>query len=109
MSKLRFEHVTSLEGAAAMPNAPRTPSRESARMFESDLLERFSRVHPATPALLYLPIVLTSIVLALRVEGHGIGRVAVELIFGYVLWTLFDYWEHRLLFHLTVVGPKTAP
>src|SRR3954453_12144413 len=101
MSKLGFKHFTSLKGAPAMPSAPvipsalvtsnahRTPSRESARMFESDLLEKFSRVHPATPALLYLPVVLTSIVLALRVEGHGFARVALELIFGYVLWTLF--------------------
>jgi len=97
-----------IPSALVTSNAHRTPSRETARMFESDLLEKFSRVHPATPALLYLPVVLTSIVLALRVEGHGFGRVALELIFGYVLWTLFEYWAHRLLFHLTVVGPKTA-
>jgi len=26
---------------------------------------------------------------------------------GYLLWTLFEYWLHRMVFHLPVVGPKT--
>ena len=93
MSKLRFKHVT---GPA------------SARMFESDLLERFSRVHPATPALLYLPVAFASAVVAVRVHGTAVGRLGLELVFGYALWTLFEYWAHRLVFHLPVIGPRTA-
>ncbi len=30
---------------------------ETVRMFESDFMEFFSRVHPATPLVLYLPVV----------------------------------------------------
>jgi len=93
MSKLRFKQVT---------------GSESVRMFESELLERFSHVHPAVPAVLYLPVSLASAVVAIRVQGTTLGRLVAEVVFGYVLWTLFEYWAHRLLFHLPVIGPKTA-
>jgi len=90
------------------PGVKQVRSRESVRMFESDFLERFSRVHPAVPAVLYVPTALASAVIAVCVQGTTIGRLAAELVFGYLLWTLFEYWAHRLLFHLPVVGPKTA-
>lgn len=76
----------------------------SVRMFRSDFVERFSHVHPATPALLYLPLVAYCLLRAL-------GPTAVVLgwfVAGYVLWTLFEYWFHRLFFHLTVRGARSA-
>jgi len=89
------------------PGVKQVAGYESVRMFESDFLEKFSRVHPAVPALLYLPVSLASAVIAVRVQGTTFGRLAAELVFGYVLWTVFEYWAHRLLFHMPVVGPKT--
>lgn len=77
-------------------------------MFESDFLERFSRVHPLMPAFIYLPVVCASIYAAAIVYGVPLGRLGLQLFGGYLLWTLFEYWLHRLLFHLPVVGPKTA-
>jgi len=77
-------------------------------MFESDLLERFSRVHPAVPAVLYLPVVTFSLYRAIRVEQLGVVQVVGEFVAGYLFWTLFEYWMHRLIFHMPVVGPKTA-
>jgi sterol desaturase/sphingolipid hydroxylase (fatty acid hydroxylase superfamily) len=85
-----------------------TPSvkQGSPRMFDSDFLERFSRAHPLTPALLYLPLVTLSLVLA---HHHQKPIAIVGGVFaGYLLWTLTEYWLHRLVFHLPVVGPKTA-
>ena len=92
MNKVRFKQVT---------------GRESVRMFESDFLVRFSRVHPAVPAVLYLPVSLASAIVAVSVHGITPGRLVAELLGGYLLWTLFEYWAHRLLFHMPIIGPKT--
>lgn len=83
-------------------------NRGTTRMFESDLLERFSRVHPLMPAVLYLPVVVAALFVAAFVNTVPAGRLVVEVASGYLVWTLFEYWLHRLLFHLPVVGPKTA-
>ncbi len=75
-------------------------------MFESNLFERFSRAHPLTPALLYLPLVALATWLALRQQTPGF--VVLEALAGYITWTVAEYWLHRTLFHLPVVGPKSA-
>lgn len=84
-----------------------TPSVKpgSPRMFETDLFERFSRAHPLTPAVLYLPLVAVSLGLAVRHQTAV--AIAGGVLGGYVFWTLTEYWLHRLVFHLPVVGPKT--
>jgi dihydroceramide fatty acyl 2-hydroxylase len=72
--------------------------RASPRMFESKLLDRLSRVHPAVPPLLFGPVIV-----ALLVEGlvRGAGWATLYLIIGgYAFWTLTEYWIHRGIFHL---------
>jgi dihydroceramide fatty acyl 2-hydroxylase len=76
-------------------------------MFESDFLEWFSHVHPATPAVLFLPLVGYAVYAALSVHHQPLPRVAVLLAAGYLAWTLFEYWAHRLFFHMKVRGPWT--
>ncbi|CAA9477134.1 MAG: Sphingolipid (R)-alpha-hydroxylase FAH1 (no EC) [uncultured Solirubrobacteraceae bacterium] len=66
-------------------------------MFESKLLDRFTRVHPAVPVVIYLPAIA---VLAVT----GVGRVgpawaALLALGGYATWTLTEYWLHRVVFH----------
>jgi sterol desaturase/sphingolipid hydroxylase (fatty acid hydroxylase superfamily) len=78
----------------------------SPRMFESNLLERFSRAHPLTPALIYLPVAALALAYAARRSAPGL--VVGGVLGGYFLWTLTEYWLHRLVFHLPVIGPKTA-
>src|SRR5919108_5550031 len=71
--------------------------RASPRMFESDLLERLSRVHPAVPPILFGPAIVFMLV-----EGviRGSGWVtAAWLAGGYLFWTLTEYWLHRIVFH----------
>ncbi|MGI8573667.1 MAG: sterol desaturase family protein [Solirubrobacteraceae bacterium] len=71
--------------------------RASPRMFESEVLARFSRVHPAVPPVLFGPV----IALALA-EGfvHGAGwSTPAWLAGGYLFWTLTEYWLHRIVFH----------
>src|SRR5688572_32454760 len=79
------------DGAAA---AERT-RRGTARMFESDFIERFSRVHPLMPAALYLPVVGASIYAAIALHAVPLPRLGLQLFVGYLLWTLCEYWLHR--------------
>jgi sterol desaturase/sphingolipid hydroxylase (fatty acid hydroxylase superfamily) len=71
--------------------------KASPPMFESRLLDRFTRVHPAVPVLIYLPVITVLFVM-------GAGRVgllsAIGLALGgYAVWTLTEYWLHRIVFH----------
>lgn len=79
----------------------------TARMFESDFIEFFSKVHPATPAIVYLPFASFCLYQAIAVYNVGVGTVLWQLLAGYFVWTLCEYWLHRLLFHLPVKGPIT--
>ncbi len=67
-------------------------------MFESDLLDRLSRVHPMVPPLIFVPAIVVLFVTGARGEPttlQVVGLVAA----GYVFWTLTEYWMHRLVFH----------
>jgi sterol desaturase/sphingolipid hydroxylase (fatty acid hydroxylase superfamily) len=79
----------------------------SARMFESDLLEKLSHVHPATPAILFLPVVAFALYLAATRDGAAAGTILWQFGAGYLAWTLTEYWLHRLFFHLPVRGKVT--
>ena len=71
--------------------------RASPRMFDSDLLDKLSRVHPAIPPIIFGPVILVMFVLGL-VDGSG-ALTGVWLIGGYLFWTLTEYWLHRIVFH----------
>jgi dihydroceramide fatty acyl 2-hydroxylase len=71
--------------------------KASPPMFRSTLLDRFTRVHPAVPVLIYAPVILVLAVLA--VERDGAWNTVGLGLAGYVVWTLFEYWLHRLVFH----------
>jgi sterol desaturase/sphingolipid hydroxylase (fatty acid hydroxylase superfamily) len=66
-------------------------------MFKSPLLDRLTRVHPAVPVLLYLPVI---IVLFVTGAGRlGFGYAVALALGGYAAWTLTEYWLHRVVFH----------
>jgi sterol desaturase/sphingolipid hydroxylase (fatty acid hydroxylase superfamily) len=66
-------------------------------MFESDLLDRLSRVHPVVPPLLFAPII--AVLFALGQEGTPAVGVIVWIAGGWLFWTLTEYWMHRIVFH----------
>jgi dihydroceramide fatty acyl 2-hydroxylase len=66
-------------------------------MFESDLLDKLSRIHPVVPPVIFIPVI--AVLFALGQEGRGPLPVAATLFGGYVFWTLTEYWLHRLVFH----------
>jgi sterol desaturase/sphingolipid hydroxylase (fatty acid hydroxylase superfamily) len=71
--------------------------RASPPMFESRLLDALSRVHPLVPVFIFGPgiIALASWTLSRHSVLAAVGLAAG----GYALWTLFEYWLHRLVFH----------
>lgn len=66
-------------------------------MFESRLLDFFSRVHPAVPVIVFVPVIAVMLVWSLDETSFGITVAMV--VGGYALWTLFEYWLHRIVFH----------
>ncbi|HWG07852.1 MAG TPA: sterol desaturase family protein [Solirubrobacteraceae bacterium] len=71
--------------------------RASPPMFESRVLDALSRVHPIVPVLIFVPGIA-------YLESWSLASVSVLvslalLVAGYALWTLFEYWLHRLVFH----------
>ena len=73
-------------------------------MFDSDFMEFFSRVHPATPLILYLPVVGFMLYVALWRQGFPVFVVVGFFLLGMLLWTLLEYLIHRYIFHYQ---PKT--
>jgi dihydroceramide fatty acyl 2-hydroxylase len=77
---------------------PHTDAAASPRLFRNPLLDRVSRVHPSVPLLIYLP---AAAVLLWRARGElPLLSEVVAFGLGYVLWTLVEYFGHRLLFHI---------
>src|SRR2546423_15548006 len=72
--------------------------RASPPMFDSRLLDFFSRVHPVVPVLIFAPAIV--VLEAWGLSKQGLGAALGLTVAGYVIWTLFEYWLHRLLVHL---------
>jgi dihydroceramide fatty acyl 2-hydroxylase len=66
-------------------------------MFESDMLDRLSRVHPAVPVALFVPAI--AVLEALGIAGVGVLAALGWTVGGYLFWTLTEYWLHRVVFH----------
>jgi dihydroceramide fatty acyl 2-hydroxylase len=66
-------------------------------MFDSGLLDFFSRVHPAVPVLIFVPVIAVLCAIALQ-EVSVLAFVGL-FVGGYLMWTLFEYWLHRIVFH----------
>jgi dihydroceramide fatty acyl 2-hydroxylase len=79
------------------PNDKSDVLRASPRMFRSSLLDHLSRVHPSVPVLIFVPAIAA-------LEVWGLSKVSVLAtiglgVVGYVLWTVLEYWLHRIVFH----------
>src|SRR5919206_3132410 len=72
--------------------------RASPRMFENNLLDKLSRVHPAVPVFIFLPAIVVLVVLAASAGVSALGVIGLFLA-GYLFWTLAEYWIHRVIFH----------
>ncbi len=79
------------------PNGKSDALRASPRMFRSSVLDHLSRVHPSVPVIIFVPAIVA-------LEAWALSRVSVPVtiglaVVGYVLWTVLEYWLHRIVFH----------
>jgi dihydroceramide fatty acyl 2-hydroxylase len=66
-------------------------------MFESRLLDACSRVHPLVPVIIFVPGIV--LLVAWSLSNVSLLATIALAIGGYALWTLFEYWLHRIVFH----------
>src|SRR5688572_25397151 len=71
--------------------------KSSPRMFDSDILDKLSRVHPSVPVVIFLPAV--SLMLAFGAAELSTWTTVGMVAAGYAVWTLSEYWIHRVIFH----------
>jgi dihydroceramide fatty acyl 2-hydroxylase len=70
-------------------------------MFESDFLERFSRIHPSTPFIVWIPV--AAFFFGRSILRHDLAiPAAVGMFFlGILAWSIAEYVLHRWVFHWT--------
>jgi sterol desaturase/sphingolipid hydroxylase (fatty acid hydroxylase superfamily) len=80
------------------------PQRGELIMFEnSRLLERLSRIRPATVLTVFLPLVAVAFYLSLASGRTALASAALFLA-GAAFWSLFEYFFHRFIFHFEPEG-----
>ncbi len=72
---------------------------ESPRMFESDFVDFFSRTHPAVVPALFVPASAGLLWYAIARVGIGAAPASLAFVGGVLIWSLSEYWLHRLFFH----------
>ncbi len=75
------------------------------RMFESNFFEFFSKVHPAVPFVLWIPIVLGTAAHGLSTGLTDSLKFAIWFPIGALSWQVMEYFIHKRLFHWQGIGP----
>ena len=78
---------------------------QSVRLFENDLLEQLSRVHPLAPLVVWAPVIAWLLWRSLGATDLEAEIVAGLAAAGLLVWTLTEYAVHRWIFHLQ---PRSA-
>jgi sterol desaturase/sphingolipid hydroxylase (fatty acid hydroxylase superfamily) len=89
--------------SATVQERPNAARPVTCQMFETPLIERFSRIHPATPFVFWLPVLGYAAWRSLH-GGVGVGAFVGLLFLGVLVWTFAEYTLHRWLFHFS--GPR---
>jgi len=79
------------------------PQRGEVRLFDNGLLERLSKISPVTVLAIYLPVALLFAGKSFAV-GISAGSFVFLFVSGLAVWTLFEYFFHRYIFHFTPRG-----
>lgn len=82
---------------------------ETVRMFKSDFMEALSRVHPAVPLIIFVPVILYMFYLSYWYFQLPLTNIFGLVMFGVFVWTITEYLLHRFIFHLELkseVGKK---
>ena len=72
---------------------------ETVRMFKSDFMEALSRVHPAVPLIIYVPVIAFFIYASIAVYEFTFITIFTLIVLGIIVWSLAEYTLHRFIFH----------
>jgi sterol desaturase/sphingolipid hydroxylase (fatty acid hydroxylase superfamily) len=68
-------------------------------MFDNDFLEKFSHIHPATPFVVWIPVLLYMLYRSGSRHDLAVSGMAGTFLCGILLWSLSEYLLHRYVFH----------
>ena len=92
------EVQTTAAGAEFAPAGSRAERlRASPPLLPWPALDKFTRVHHVVPVLIFVPAVIVFAVLA--IDRGGVLSSLAWIGAGYLVWTLTEYWLHRIVFH----------
>lgn len=95
-----FDKSTDMEQTTSY-SAHAANSIQSVRIFKSDLLERFTHVHPVVPALVWGPVFLFFVIHSVWIWKTGLSALALMAVCGVLTWTFMEYVLHRYVFHFS--------
>jgi len=72
---------------------------ETVRMFKSDFLEVFSRVHFTVPLFIYLPVTFYFLYRVIFKYELAALTIFSLIVFGIIVWSFTEYTLHRFVFH----------
>ncbi len=72
---------------------------ETVRMFDSDFLEFFSKVHFTVPLYIYVPVIAYFMYRSIAVLDLTFETIAALIMLGLFVWTITEYTLHRFIFH----------
>jgi dihydroceramide fatty acyl 2-hydroxylase len=75
-------------------------------MFENDILERFSRIHPSTPFIVWIPVATLMIYRSVARQDLPVLGIVAMVLGGLFVWTLSEYLLHRWVFHWVNDTPR---
>ncbi len=73
----------------------------SVRMYQNNFLESLTHMHPLTPHVLFLPVIIFMGYLSYQNHILFSGMWLNFFILGLLFWTITEYLLHRFLFHMT--------
>jgi len=68
-------------------------------MFENKIMEALSRVHPAVPLIIYLPLVTYFLYLSISTYSVSFVNIFFLVVAGIFVWTFIEYVLHKYIFH----------
>lgn len=75
-------------------------------MFESDFLERFSRINPVTIFVVWVPVTLGMLYRSWSQRSLALLTMTALFAAGLLMWTLCEYVLHRWVFHWMEDSPR---
>ena len=68
------------------------------RMFKSDFMESLSKVHPAVPLFVFIPVIAFFIYKSIEFQ-ISLSNILLLIVLGIFVWSLSEYTLHRFIFH----------